>query len=122
MSTSPTASKPPSVKPHTRAICFSFTTSLLELLDQAALSAPIGDPECARLLNFRLAPHDHHWDVAPRTERRLLQVSTKLKYVVRHITLIVARDHSLLDLLREVQAECLGADYVPLKKGGASQT
>src|SRR5206468_5137566 len=60
--------------------------------------------------------------VALRTEQRSLQVPTKLKYVVRHITLIVARDHSLLDLLREVQAECLGADYVPLKKGGASQT
>ena len=38
MSTSPTASKPPGVKPHTRAICFSFTASLLELLDEAEMS------------------------------------------------------------------------------------
>jgi hypothetical protein len=74
------------------------------LLDQAAPSAPIGDPECARFLDVRHGAHERHWDVALRTERRS-HVTTKLKYVVSRITLlIVARYHRPLDLLRRLKS------------------
>jgi hypothetical protein len=60
-STSPAVNRPPSGKPHSRAMCFSFTGSTHHsALYQSASSTPIGDRNRSGLFGLRLTSQDGH--------------------------------------------------------------
>jgi hypothetical protein len=89
-STSPAVNRAPSAKPHSLAICFSFSSFSSfsgrlphhSALYQSASSTPIGDRNRSGLFGLRFTSHDDHRNATLRTYGPGLQFARKLNDVM----------------------------------------